>query len=50
MVAQVEAKSKQLKFLVEKAKAMSEYAQDVIDVVDEQARTTSEQAKAVMAK
>ena len=50
MAAQVEAKSKQLKFLVEKTKAMFEYAQDVIGVVDEYARTTFKRAKAVMAK
>ena len=35
MVAQVEAESKQLKFLVEKTKAMFEYAHAVIDVIDE---------------
>ena len=50
MAAQVEAKSKQFKFLVEKTKAMSKYAQDVIDAVDEQAKTTFERAKAVMAE
>ena len=31
MIAQAEAESKQLKFLIEKTKAMFEYAQTVID-------------------
>ena len=35
MAAQVEVNFKQSNFLAEKIKAMSEYAQDVIDVVDE---------------
>ena len=35
MVTQTEAKFKQLKFLAEKTKAMFEYAQVVIDAVDE---------------
>ena len=47
MVAQAEAESKQLKFMAEKTKAMSEYAQVMIDVIDEHTRTKIEQAKAV---
>ena len=41
MVAQAKAKSKQLKFLAEKTKAMFEYAQAMIDEVDEKARAIS---------
>ena len=48
--AQAKAKSKQLKFMAEKTKVMSEYALSVIDAIDEQARTTSELGKAVAAK
>ena len=47
MAAQVEVESKQLKFLAKKTKAMSEYAQVVIDAIDEQVKTTSERAKVV---
>ena len=35
MVAQVEVESKQLKVLAKKTKAMSEYAQELIDEADE---------------
>ena len=50
MAAQVEAESKQLKFLVEKTKSMSKYAQVMIDVVHKQAKTTSKRAKVVATK
>ena len=38
MVAQVEAESKQLKVLTKKIKAMSKYAQALIDEADEHTR------------
>ena len=50
MVAQVEAESKELKFPTKKTKAMYEYAQVVIDAVDEHARTTSKRVKAIVAE
>ena len=46
MAAQVEAESKQLKVLAEKTKAMLEYAQALIDEVDEHTRKASERIKA----
>ena len=42
MTAQTNAESKQIKFMVEKTKVMCEYAQVVIDAVEEEAKTTSE--------
>ena len=48
MATYVEVESKQLKFLVEKTKVMSEYAQVVIDAIDEHTKTTSERAKAIV--
>ena len=42
MAAQAEAKSKQLKVMVEKTKAILEYAQALIDEVDEYTRKTFE--------
>ena len=47
MAAQAVVESKQLKVLAEKTKAMSEYAQALIDAVDEHGRTTSERDKVV---
>ena len=45
MAAQVEAECKQLKVLVEKTKAMLEYAQTLIDEADEHTRKASERIK-----
>ena len=50
MAAQEEVEAKQLKFLAEKTKAMSEYAQAVIDAIDEHSRKTTERAKAIAEK
>ena len=50
MTTQAEVESKQLKILIEKTEAMYEYAQVVIYAIDEQARTTSERAKAIAAE
>ena len=50
MATQVEVESKQLKVLVEKTKAMSKYAQALIDEADEHTTKASERIKANEAK
>ena len=50
MVAQAEANSKQLKFMYEKSKAMSEYAQALIDEADEHTRKIAERNKVIAAE
>ena len=47
MAAQAEVESKQLKVLAEKTNVMSEFAQALIDAVDEHARTTFKRAQTV---
>ena len=49
-VAQVKAKSKQLKFLTRKTRFMLEYAQALIGEADEHTRKASEQIKANVAE
>ena len=50
MAARVEAKSKQFKVLIEKTKALSEYAQALIDEADEHTRKASERIKVIATK
>ena len=50
IAAQAEVETKQLKFIVEKIKAMFECAQAVINAADEQAIATSKQIKVVAAE
>ena len=50
MAAQAEANSKQLKVMLAKTKAMSEYAQALIHKADEHTRKASERIKANFAK
>ena len=45
MVAQVDSDSKQLKFMSAKTKAMSEFAQALIDEIGEHTRKTSKRIK-----
>ena len=50
MATQAKVESKQLKVLAKKTKAMSDYAQALIDMIDKQARKTFDPAKAIAAE
>ena len=48
MVAQIKVLVDQIKIMVEKTKAMVDHAKVVITAIDEQAKTTTKQANAIV--